>query len=76
VAVRFPREGWQKNTLQVRLEHGRLQTSKNGSDWRHLVPVNEQHFRRANEPLATVAFIPVNGDRMVLQLSNGNYIRD
>ena len=75
-AVRFPREGWQKVTLHVRLEDGSLQTSKNGSDWRHLLPVNEQHFRRANEPLATAAFIPVDGDRMVLQLPHGNYIRD
>jgi len=75
-AVRFPREGWQEVTLRVRLQDGRLQTSKNGSDWRNLLPVNEQHFRRANEPLATAAFIRVEGDRMVLQLPNGNYIRD
>ena len=75
-AVRFPREGWREKTLEVRLRDGALQTSENGINWRQLVPVNEQHFRRANEPLATAAFIPVDGERMVLQLRNGNYIRE
>jgi hypothetical protein len=75
-AVRFPQEGWQDKTLQVRLRGGRLQTSENQANWRQLVPVNEQHFRRLNQPLATAAFIPVDGERMVLQLRNGNYIRD
>jgi len=73
-AVRFPQEGWQEKTLQVRLKDGRLQTSENQRNWRRLLPVNEQHFRRPNQPLATAAFIPVDGDRMVLQLRNGNYI--
>ncbi len=75
-AVRFPQEGWQDKTLQVRLKDGRLQTSENQSKWRQLVPVNDRHFRRLNQPLATAAFVPVDGERMVLQLRNGNYIRD
>ena len=75
-AVRFPREGWREKTLKVRKWDGVLQTSENQNNWRQLVPVNEQHFRRANEPLATAAFIPVDGARMVLQLRNGNYIRE
>ena len=75
-AVRFPREGWREKTLKVRKWDGVLQTSENQINWRQLVPVNEQHFRRANEPLATAAFIPVDGARMVLQLRNGNYIRE
>jgi CubicO group peptidase (beta-lactamase class C family) len=75
-AVRFPREGWREKTLRIRLEDGRLQTSEKEIKWRRLVPVNQQHFRRVNEPLATAAFIPVEGGRMVLQLRNGNYIRD
>ena len=75
-AVRFPREGWREKTLKVRKWNGVLQTSENQINWRQLVPVNEQHFRHVNEPLATVAFIPVDGARMVLQLRNGNYIRE
>ena len=74
--VRFPQDGWQEKTLQIRLQDGRLQTSENQVKWRQLVPVNEQHFRRVNEPLATAAFIPVDGDRMVLHLRHENYIRD
>lgn len=74
--VRFPRQGWQNKTLQVKLQGKRLLTSKNGTQWRRLIPVNGKHFRRSNEPVATAAFIPVDGDKMVLQGRMGNWIRD
>lgn len=74
--VRFPRQGWQNKTLQVKLRGKRLLTSENGTRWRRLIPVNEKHFRRSNEPVATAAFIPVDGDVMVLQGRMGNWISD
>lgn len=74
-SVRFPRNGWQDRTLQIKLEGKRLLTSSNGTRWRRLVPVTKQHFRRSNEPVATAAFIPVNDGGMVLQGRMGNWIR-
>ena len=75
-SVRFPRSDWEKKTLTVRLENGQLQTSQKPGFWKQFIAVNEKHFRRRNEPVATAAFIPLDDGRMVLQLSNGNYIRD
>jgi CubicO group peptidase (beta-lactamase class C family) len=75
-SVRFPKPGWEKKTMTVRLQDDQLQTSQKTGFWKQLIAVNEKHFRRRNEPVATAAFIPLEDGRMVLQLSNGNYIRD
>jgi CubicO group peptidase (beta-lactamase class C family) len=75
-SVRFPRDGWQDKSLQVKLDGDRLLTRENGRRWRRLVPVNEQQFRRGNEPVATAAFIAAGDGSMVLQGRMGNWIRD
>jgi CubicO group peptidase (beta-lactamase class C family) len=75
-SVRFPREGWEQKKLLIRRKDDYLQTSLGNDKWWSLIPVNTQHFRRRNEPLATAAFIPTDDGHMVLQLQNGNYIRD
>ena len=75
-SVRFPGNGWQDKTLQIKLEGDRLLSTENGRRWRRLYPVNKRHFRRSDEPVATAAFVPVENGRMVLQGRMGNWIRD
>lgn len=72
-SIRFPRPGWQQDTLQVRYRNGQLSYRRRGR-WRQLLPVNAQHFRRRGEPVATAAFIE-SKDGLLFQGPMGNWLR-
>lgn len=75
-ATRFPRPGWQQQTLEIRLRDGRLSAGRSDSNRRlTLLPVSGFLFRRAIDPVATRAFIPLAGGAMVYQDPTANWIR-
>lgn len=47
---------------------------RRGSGTQRLVPVNDRHFRRAHEPVATSAFIEYDA-RLYFQDDGGNYVK-
>lgn len=74
-ATRFPQPGWQQRTLEIRLRDGRLSARRSGGRWLALLPVSESLFRRAIDPVATRAFIPLPGGAMVYQDPSDNWLR-
>ena len=66
---------WVENDrLKVTLREGKIYTEFSGGRPRELIPVTGTHFRRADEPIATSAFIEHDGN-MYLQGDFGNYQR-
>ena len=72
--VRFPRPGWQQNTLTVRVRDGRLYTSSEGQRPRALIAVDANRFRRAEETVATTAFTILDDGSVALQGPLGNWL--
>ena len=64
----------QKPTLWVEITDGTLTTRRQGQRKRTLHAVTNQHFRRADQSIATTAFIEKN-DQMYLQGDIGNFIK-
>ncbi len=56
-SIRFPREGWEKNTLVVLQRNKKLEYRNVRGRWRELIPVSAQHFRHQGDPVATVAIV-------------------
>jgi len=68
---RFARS--QSQSLVLHAENGLLYTVYN-SRKRQLIPVNEYHFRRQGEPVATIAIVK-SGSNTVLQGDIGNFLK-
>lgn len=71
-SIRFPREGWENNTLMVRQHNQRLEYRNVRGRWRELIPVSGQFFRHQDDPVATVAIVEEAGD-VYLQGGIGNW---
>lgn len=56
-SIRFPREGWKKNTLMVRQRNQKLEYRNVRGRWRELIPVSGQLFRHQGDPVPTVAVV-------------------
>ena len=63
-----------RKVLHVALEDGKFYTLSNAGKKRFLVPVDDRHFRRLEEPVATIAFVEYEGE-LYLQGDLGNYRR-
>ena len=78
VTYRFPRDTpaaeREPDRLEVGLADGRLFTRTPDGERRELLPLDERHFRRAQQPVATIAFIEYQGE-LYLQGEPGNYRR-
>jgi len=70
--VRFPREGWQRETLIVSRRGQRIGYECKDDDWCELVPVTDELFRGRKEPVATKAIVAMDG-QMILQGAMGNW---
>jgi len=70
----IPREAVEGDRIQIYAERGRLYREAPGSAPRELVAVNGLHFRHADEPVATLAFVEHAG-QLYLQGDFGNYVR-
>jgi len=78
VTHRFPRDTpaaeAEPDRLEVVLSDSRLFTRTPDGERRELLPLDERHFRRAQQPVATIAFIEYRGE-LYLQGEPGNYRR-
>lgn len=74
-SVRFPRQGWRQERLDVRLHNSQLQTRKQGDRYRPLLAVDEKRFRRPWESVATSIFIVEPDGAVFLQGGMGNWRR-
>lgn len=73
VTARFGRP---KATLTLRLVGEQLETRRGSSaDWRPLVPVGPNQFRRPNEPEATVAILALPEGDIIYQGDAGNFAK-
>lgn len=61
--------------LAVRVEDGHLVARNPMGRERHWYPVNERHFRRKNEPVATLAFVEDESGGHYVQGDMGNLVR-
>ncbi len=76
VTFRFPpRPGREPERMEIVLDEGRLYTRLPDEQRRELIPVNDQHFRRAGEPEATIAILGDSDGRIVYQGERHNYVR-
>jgi CubicO group peptidase (beta-lactamase class C family) len=75
---RFPaadaQAGLERNRVEVRVSGGGLEVHTAQGQQRRLLPVSAQLFRRADQPLATSAFVEY-GDDVYLLGEFGNYLR-
>ncbi len=74
-SIRFPRPGWEQNTLTVRHQNNRLEYRQGNARWRELLPVSSQLFRHRGEPEATIAIVADQGT-MHFQGAAGNWSKD
>ena len=65
----------QADTLKVFEEQGQIYTRLNSGHALRLVPVNEQHFRRENQPVATISIVKDSSGATILQGDVGNFKR-
>jgi hypothetical protein len=70
VTYRFGK-GPSLSPLEVLVSDGDLYTSYKGKR-RKLIPVTREHFRRENEPVATIGIVEENGE-ILLQGDIGNF---
>lgn len=75
-STRFPRNDWRQDTLKIRVRDNRLSTQEGGQEWRPLLPVSGQFFRRPWETTTTAVFIKGNDGSVVLQGGMGNWRKD
>ena len=61
--------------LEILLDGGRLYTQQGDERRRPLIRVNQHHFRRAEEPRATIAILEDDDGRIVYQGERENYVR-
>lgn len=74
VAQRFPDRGEGGNMRLFRRD-GALYTQTGDSEPRPLYPVNPQHFRRPDDPLATVAIVGTDTGELLFLDGGSNYRR-
>ena len=77
VTWRFPwtgADGLRRECLTVTVRDGRLYTKQEAAREQELIAVTSRHFRRPEEPVATVAFVDHDGE-LYLQGDLGNYRR-
>ncbi len=70
--IRFPRADWRQETLAVSRHGQRIGYDCDDGEWCELIPVEKNFFRLAGEPVATTAFVSVNGE-LFLQGEMGNW---
>ena len=76
VTTRFPWMGSRYKSLDrmhIALQDETLYTTRTGGEPRVLIPVSDGHFRRAENPVATVAIVPDDEGRLIFQGQMGNY---
>ena len=74
VTKRFGSLANSKRLVRVFMENNKLYTQEAGGSARELIPVTEQHFRRRNQSVATIAFVEYN-HRHYLQGDIGNFVK-
>jgi len=76
--TRFPRDGWNSESMQIRRRDSRLEyrigDSGHGHGWKPLIPIGPELFRRPSDPLATV-FIGESDGRIHVSGEIGNWVR-
>ena len=61
--------------MEIVLDGGRLYTHKPNEQRLELIRINEHHFRRVEEPAATIAILKDEDGRIVYQGERENYVR-
>ena len=67
---RFPGS---KKQIQIKLDKGQLLLKKQKGKAKKLIPVTKQHFRLKDEPIATMAFVRDEKNRLYLQTDFDNF---